>query len=112
MLAKAVKELQSVSSAVLRIDTANAEAAERALRLYNGKPLLNWVNGKRESMESILPLAKKYGAVVVARTLDDSGIPESAEERIRMAEEIIAAAASYGIARKDIVVDTFFAATL
>ena len=106
MLAKAVTGLQSVTGAVLQIDTSSAAAAERALQLYNGKPLLNSVSGKRESLETILPLVKKYGAVVVALTLDDSGIPETAQDRIRVAEKIIAAASSYGIQKKDIIVDT------
>jgi len=106
LLAKAVTGLQSVTGAVLQIDTANAAAAERALRLYNGKPLLNSVSGKRESLEAILPLVKKYGAVVVALTLDDDGIPETAQGRIRIAEKVIAEAAHYGINKKDIIVDT------
>ena len=106
VLARAVTGLQGITGAVLQIDTSNVKAAERALRLYNGKPLLNSVNGKRESLEAILPLVKKYGAVVVALALDDSGIPETTQGRIRIAETIIAAAASYGIPKKDIVVDT------
>ena len=105
MLEKAVKALQSVTGTPLQIDTANASAAEKALRIYNGKPLLNSVNGKSESLKTVLPLVKKYGAAVVALTLDDSGIPETAEGRLRIAEAIIAAAASYGIAKKDIIVD-------
>ena len=106
MLSQAVTGLQSVTDAVLQIDTSNVVAADRALRLYNGKPLLNSVNGKRESLEKILPLVKKYGAVVVALTLDDSGIPETAQGRIQIAETIIAAAATCGIPKKNILVDT------
>ena len=105
VLSRAVRELQSVTDAPLQIDTASAAAAERALRLYNGKPLLNSVNGKKESLDTILPLAKKYGAAVVALTLDDNGIPETAQGRIRIAETIIAGAAKYGIPKKDIIVD-------
>ena len=105
MLARAVTELQSVTDTVLQIDTSSAAAAERALRLYNGKPLLNSVNGKKESLETILPLVKKYGATVVALTLDDNGIPETVNERIHIAETIIAEAARYGIPKKDIIVD-------
>ena len=105
VLARAITELQSVTDAVLQIDTANVDAAERALRIYNGKPLLNSVNGKRESLEAILPLVKKYGAAVVALTLDDSGIPQTAQERIKIAEQIIAAAKEYDISPKDIIVD-------
>ena len=105
-LARAVTGLQSVTSAVLQIDTADAAAAERGLRLYNGKPLLNSVSGKKESLEIILPLVKKYGAAVVALTLDDNGIPNNAPDRIRIAETIIAVAAKYGIRKKDIILDT------
>jgi len=106
VLAQAVTVLQSVTNAVLQIDTSSAVAAERALRLYNGKPLLNSVSGKRESLQTILPLVKKYGAAVVALTLDDDGIPETAQGRIRIAETIIAEAAKHGISPKDIIVDT------
>jgi 5-methyltetrahydrofolate--homocysteine methyltransferase len=105
-LARAGTGLQSVTDAVLQIDTADAAAAERALRLYNGKPLLNSVSGKKESLETILPLVKKYGAAVVALTLDDNGIPANAADRVRIAETIIASAAKYGIPGKDIVFDT------
>ncbi len=105
MLSKAVLALQGVTDAPLQIDTADAKAAERALRLYNGKPLLNSVNGKKESLETILPLAKKYGAALVALALDDAGIPETAEGRVQIAKRIIAAAESHGIPQKDIIVD-------
>ena len=105
VLAQVVTGLQGVTNAPLQIDTANAAAAERSLRLYNGKPLLNSVNGKNESLQTILPLVKKYGAAVVALCLDDNGIPETARGRIRVTENIIAEAERYGIAKKDIVVD-------
>ena len=105
VLAQAVTGLQSVTNAPLQIDTAYAAAAERALRRYNGKPLLNSVNGKKESLQTILPLVKKYGAAVVALCLDEAGIPETAQGRIAIAEKIIAEAARHGIAKKDIVVD-------
>jgi len=105
VLAKLVCGLQSVTKAVLQIDTMNAKAAERALRLYNGKPLLNSVSGKKESLETILPLVKKYGAAVIALCLDDKGIPETIQGRIMVAEKIFAAAAKHGIQRKDIIVD-------
>jgi 5-methyltetrahydrofolate--homocysteine methyltransferase len=104
-LSRLVCGLQGVTRAALQIDTANAAAAKRALRLYNGKPLVNSVNGKKESLETILPLVKKYGAAVVALCLDDDGIPETAEGRVKIAEKIIAAAAGYGIPKKDIIVD-------
>jgi len=105
VLARAVAELQSVTGAVLQIDTSNPDAAERSLRLYNGKPLLNSVNGKKESLDTILPLVKKYGAAVIALTLDDSGIPESSQGRIEIAQKIIEEAAKYDIQKKDIIVD-------
>jgi len=105
MLTKAVFQLQSVTDAVLQIDTANAHAAERAMRLYNGKPLFNSVSGKKESLETILPAAKKYGAVIVALTLDDNGIPKTSQGRIRIAETIIQQAEKYGINKKNIIID-------
>ncbi|MDR2702151.1 MAG: homocysteine S-methyltransferase family protein [Spirochaetaceae bacterium] len=105
LLARLVCGLQSVTRAALQIDTANAAAAKRALRLYNGKPLLNSVSGKKESLETILPLVKKYGAAVIALCLDDDGIPETIEGRIQIAEKIIAAAAARGIHKKNIIVD-------
>jgi len=104
VLPRLVTGLQSVTNTPLQIDTASANAAERALRLYNGKPLLNSVNGKKESLDTILPLVKKYGAAVVALTLDDE-IPPTAQGRIEIAERIIAAAESHGIPKKDIIVD-------
>lgn len=105
MLAQAVLALQSVTDTPLQIDTSDYGAMEKALRLYNGRPMLNSVNGKEESMDRVLPLAKKYGAVVVALTLDDNGIAATAAERIAVAEKIIARAGDCGIAAKDIVVD-------
>ena len=103
---QAITLLQSVTTAPLQIDTSNIQAMERALRLYNGKPLVNSVNGKAESMHTVLPLVKKYGAAVVALTLDESGIPDTAEARVKIAEKIIRTAESYGIDRRDILVDT------
>ncbi len=105
MMTRAIEELQSVLSLPLQIDTGDAAVMERAARLYNGKPLLNSVNGKEESMHAIFPIVKKYGGVVVALTLDENGIPESAEGRITIAEKIIATAAMYGIPRKNIIID-------
>lgn len=106
VLERVVTGLQSVTDTPLQIDTANPEALERALRLYNGKPLVNSVNGKKESMDTVLPLVKKYGAAVVALTLDENGIPETARGRIKIAERMIEAAESYGISKKDIIIDT------
>ena len=105
MIAKAVPALQAITDTPLQIDTSNYEAMERALRLYNGKPMLNSVNGKEESLSKVLPLAKKYGAVLVALCLDDNGIPNTAAGRIAVANKIIARAAAYGIESRNIVVD-------
>ncbi|MBO5605237.1 MAG: homocysteine S-methyltransferase family protein, partial [Acidaminococcaceae bacterium] len=104
-LAGAVTGLQAVTPAPLEIDTSNYEAMEKALRLYNGKPLLNSVNGKKESMEKVFPLAKKYGAAVVGLCLDETGIPDTAEGRLAIAEKILSTAADYGIQSKDIIID-------
>ncbi len=106
MLCAAVKELQAVSDLPLQIDTADPGAMEAALRLVNGKPMINSVNGKRESMEAIFPLARKYGGVIVALTLDEDGIPATAEGRVTIARRILDTAASYGIKAKDIIFDT------
>lgn len=105
MMETAVKSLQSVIAAPLQIDTSDTAALERALRIYNGKPMINSVNGKAENMKEVFPLAKKYGGVVVCLCLDESGIPETAQGRIKIAEKIINAAASYGIDKKDLIVD-------
>ena len=104
-LCKAVTSLQAITPVPLEIDTSNYEAMERALRLYNGKPLLNSVNGKPESMAKVFPLAKKYGAAVVGLCLDETGIPDTAEGRLAIADKIIQTAAEYGIRAKDIIID-------
>ena len=104
-LTKAVTCLQAITPAPLEIDTSDCAAMEQALRLYNGKPLLNSVNGKAESMETVFPLAKKYGAAVVGLCLDENGIPDTAESRLAIAEKIIKTAARYGILPKDILID-------
>lgn len=105
MLENVVKELQSVTTLPLQLDTSNVQAMERAMRLYNGKPLINSVNGKAEVMQAIFPLVKKYGGVVVALTLDEDGIPETAELRIKIAEKIYETAEKYGISKNDIIID-------
>jgi 5-methyltetrahydrofolate--homocysteine methyltransferase len=105
MMYKAVTEIQAVTDLPLQIDTVDPATLERALRIYSGKPLINSVNGKAESMKAVLPLAAKYGGVVIALTIDEDGIPDTAEGRVRIAEKIIAEAAKYGIEKKDIVVD-------
>ena len=106
MLKNAVSRLQEVTDLPLQIDTANPSAMEKALRIYNGKAMINSVNGKEESMRAVFPLAKKYGGLVVALTLDENGIPETAEGRIDIAKRIIKRAAEYGIDKKDIIFDT------
>lgn len=105
MLAAAVYAVQSITSTPLVIDTSDINAAEAALRIYNGKPLLNSVSGKAESLETVLPLAKKYGAALIALALDDEGISETFQGRVAIAEKIIAAAAAHDIPKSDIVVD-------
>ncbi|MBE6814159.1 MAG: homocysteine methyltransferase [Ruminococcaceae bacterium] len=106
MLKTAVCELQAVIDLPLQIDTADVVAMENALRIYNGKALINSVNGKEESMKAIFPLVKKYGGVVVALTLDENGIPETAEGRVEIAKNILKAAKEYGIEKNNIIFDT------
>lgn len=105
MLVSTVKELQAVVDLPLQIDTADTVAMEKALRVYNGKAMINSVNGKKESMSAIFPLVKKYGGVVVALTLDENGIPETFEKRVAIAKNILKTANQYGIDKKDIVFD-------
>jgi len=105
MIKTAVCELQAIIDLPLQIDTSDTVAMEAALRRYNGKAMINSVNGKRESMEAVFPLAKKYGGLIVALTLDESGIPATAEGRLEIAERILTVAESYGIDKKDIIFD-------
>ncbi len=105
MLVEAVEAIQGVSVLPLQIDTTNPAAMEGALRIYNGKPMINSVNGKKESMETVFPLAKKYGGVVVCLTLDENGIPETADGRVAIAKRIIDTAKQYGIDKKDLIID-------
>ena len=105
VMVEVIKELQSVSSLPLQIDTVDEKAMEAAMRIYNGKPMVNSVNGKQEEMDKVFPLIKKYGGVVVALTIDEDGIPDTAEGRVRVAGKIIGEAEKYGIDRKDIVID-------
>lgn len=105
MLKNAVCELQAIIDLPLQIDTSDPEAMEKALRRYNGKAMINSVSGKDSSMEAIFPLVKKYGGLVVALTLDDDGIPETAEGRLAIARCILEKAAGYGIDKKDIIFD-------
>lgn len=105
MMKQTVYELQGILPLPLQIDTTNAEAMEAAMRVYNGKPMINSVNGKEEVMKEIFPLVRKYGGVVVGLTLDEAGIPTTAEGRLAIAEKIYRTAESYGIERKNIVID-------
>ena len=106
MLTSVVCELQAICNLPLQIDTSSAEAMEAALRRYNGKAMINSVNGKEESMRAVFPLVKKYGGAVVALTLDEGGIPDSIEGRVEIAKKILRVAAEYGIDKKDIIFDT------
>jgi len=106
MLSKVVYELQTVCDLPLQIDTSDPKAMEAALRIYNGKPMINSVCGKEESMASVFPLAAKYGGFIVALTLDEDGIPETAEGRYQIAQKIYQRAEEYGIKREDIIIDT------
>ena len=102
---KVIREIQEVTGTPLQIDSADAVAIEAGLRVYNGKPVINSVNGKRESMEKIFPLAKKYGALVVGLTLDENGIPPTARERLEIACRIRDTAIRYGIPEEDLLID-------
>lgn len=105
MMREVVTSLQSVTNLPFQIDTVKRDAMEAAMRIYNGKPMINSVNGKQESMDEVFPLVQKYGGVVVGLTLDESGIPETAQGRLAIAGKIISEAAKYGIPKKDIVID-------
>ena len=105
VLTHSLTEIQGIVSLPIQIDSSNYEALASAARLYNGKPLLNSVNGKPESLEHVLPVAKKYGACVLGLTLDEKGIPETAEERLAIARRIVDAAEKLGIPRRNILID-------
>lgn len=105
MMEEVVRELQSILDLPLQLDTSDPAAMERAMRVYNGKPLINSVNGKEESMKAVFPLVKKYGGVVVALCLDENGIPETAEGRIEIARKIFRRAEEYGIEPENILID-------
>lgn len=105
MMQEVVTRLQGVTGLPLQIDTSDPKALERALRYYNGKPMVNSVNGKAENIEAVMPIVKKYGGVLVGLVLDEAGIPETADGRLAIAKKIYAAADRYGISRDDIVID-------
>ncbi len=102
---RAVSAIQGVCTCPLQLDTADPEALARGLRAYNGKALINSVSGKQEVMAQVFPLAKRYGGTVVALLLDEEGIPDTAEGRVAIARRIMAEAARYGIAKRDLVMD-------
>lgn len=104
-MVQTVKSLQAVLDLPLQLDSSDAEAIEAGLRVYNGKPIVNSVNGEPEVMERIFPLIRKYGAAVVGLTLDDRGIPPKAEDRFAIAEKIVDTALSFGIPKEDIFID-------
>lgn len=105
MMESAVKAISAAVNLPLQIDSSDPATIERALRIYNGKPMINSVNGKKESMEEILPIVQKYGGVLVGLCLDEEGIPADADGRVRVAEKIALEAEKYGIKRKNLVMD-------
>ncbi len=105
LMVEVVKELQSVVDLPLQIDSSSAEVIESALRIYNGKALVNSVNGEDEVLDKILPIAAKYGAAVIGLTMDGNGIPSEAAKRVEIAGHIVEKCEKYGIARKDIYID-------
>lgn len=105
MMARVIKAVQSVCPLPLQIDSSNADAIEAGLRVYNGRAIVNSVNGKDEVLDRLLPVIKRYGAAVIGLTLDENGIPETAEGRVKIAEKIIARCEEYGIPKSDIIID-------
>ncbi|MCD7807302.1 MAG: dihydropteroate synthase, partial [Lachnospiraceae bacterium] len=105
MMCDVIRQVQAVSDTVLQIDTSDPKALERAMRLYNGKPLVNSVNGSEKSMKAVLPLVKKYGGALIVLTVGEDGIPETAGGRLEIARQVAAEAATYGIDKKELIVD-------
>ena len=105
MMEKAVKAVTAAVNLPLQIDSSDPATIERALRIYNGKPMVNSVNGKKESLDEILPIVQKYGGVLVGLCLDEDGIPATAEGRVEIARRIAAEAEKYGIKKKNLVMD-------
>ena len=106
MMLQAVKSVQKIFNTPLQIDSSESDVLEYALRYYNGKALVNSVNGKQEVMDKVFPLIKHYGGAVVALCIDEDGISPTAEGRVKVAEKIIQEAAKYGIPVRDIIIDT------
>ena len=105
VMPKVIREIQGIIDTPLQIDSSNIEALEQGLRYYNGRTIVNSVNGKEDSLEKILPIVKKYGSALVGLALDDKGIPETAEGRFEIAKKIVKRAQSYGIRKEDIFID-------
>lgn len=105
MIKKVIKEVQSICNLPLQIDSADYRALEAGLRVYNGRPIINSVNGTADNMSKVFPLAKKYGAVIIGLTLDESGIPLTAQARFDVAKRIVDTAAIYEIPKEDIIID-------
>ncbi|APM38358.1 homocysteine S-methyltransferase family protein [Clostridium kluyveri] len=105
IMKKAIRAVQKVVQLPLSIDSPDPEVLEAGIRMYNGKPVINSVNGSKKSMEEVFPIVKKYGGCVIALTIDERGIPHTAEERVKIAEKIIETASIYGINKKDIIID-------
>lgn len=105
LIQEVIGKLQSILPLPLQIDTSNVEAMEKALRMYNGKALINSVNGKEETMEAVFPLVKKYGGVVIGLALDEAGIADTADGRVAVARKIYERAADYGIAKENVIID-------
>lgn len=105
MMVRVIKALQAVVDVPLQIDSTKPEVLEAALRIYNGKPIINSVNGEEKSLSTVLPLVKKYGASVVGLTLDENGIPKTAEGRFEIAKRIVERAKALGIPSKDVYID-------
>ncbi|QEE14653.1 homocysteine S-methyltransferase family protein [Promethearchaeum syntrophicum] len=105
MMVKVIKELQGIIDIPLQIDSANIKTLEAGARIFNGKTILNSVTGKKNNMEQIFPIAKKYGACVIGLTMDERGLPKTIEQRVEIAEKIITTAKQYGIPKKDILID-------
>jgi len=105
IMVRAVSELQGIVNLPLQIDSVSPDVIEAAARICSGRPIINSVNGEKKSMDAIFPIAKKYGCLVVALTLDENGIPEKAEDRLKIAEKIVNRAEEFGIGREDIIAD-------
>ena len=105
MMCRAVTALQAVTDLPLQLDSSDPDVLKDAMRLYNGKALINSVNGDEKSMRAVFPLVQKYGGAVIALTMDESGIPKTAQQRVQIAERIAQCAAQYGISQKDLVID-------